>query len=159
VPAPNTPVAAAAPVPEAAVPAETQAAAKPSIAVQQEWRGVESGIKEDRLVVIRNKDAWEGLWTEMQEPGAVPAVNFDDHIVLGIFAGPQPEGSIISMKKIRERKDEIEAPYRIIQADTPVAASTAAAAAAAPVPTHPYLLVLIPQIDKKIRLTEKESQP
>jgi hypothetical protein len=121
------------------------------IAIQQEWKGAESGIQESRVVVIRNRGAWDKLWTDMQSKDPLPEINFDDHVVIGVFSSERPIGSSIVFGKIRESDNEVIAPYRVVIPDTQVSSTTA------PAPTHPYLLSLIPRVDKKIRLTEREA--
>ena len=160
VPTSSAPVSAANPTvapsvaPVAAPAVEAPKTPKPPVIlpVQQEWKGAESGIKEARLVVIRDKDGWNQLWTEMQQKEPLPEINFDEHVVLGVFAGERPGVSAISFGRIREREEEVYAPYRIVPLDVQVSSTTAS------VPTHPFLLALIPHVDKKIRLTEREAQ-
>ena len=134
----------------AAAPAESP---KPPVVipVQQEWKGAESGIQETRLVVIRNKEGWEKLWTEMQVHEPPPEIHFSRNIVVGVFAGASPAGSAVSMGKIEQMEDAVYAPYRIAPARVQDSGPTGQG------PSHPYLLSLIPRVDKKIRLVPEEA--
>jgi hypothetical protein len=156
------------------VPAATPAPAPPSPApppaatpapspvleplrVKQEWKGAESGVKTSRLVVIRNRGVWEKLWTEMQEKEKLPPVNFDRHVVVCIFAGGRPASASVQLGRIREDDAAVTISYSVSGPE--VAASTSAVAAStstAAVPSHPYLLSVIPRVEKKIRITQRE---
>ena len=89
------------------------------------------------------------LWTEMQLPDALPAVDFDQNVVLGVFGGEVAAGSSLVLGRVNEQEEEIYVPYRVVSPE--VAISTMSA------PSHPYLLSVLPHTDKKIRLTEKEA--
>jgi len=121
------------------------------LSVQQEWQGADSGIPDTRVVVIRNQEAWAKLWTDMQDKDPLPEINFSQHVVIGVFAGEQPAGTSISFGKIRDREDDVYAPYRFIPPAAQVSTTTV------PAPTHPYLLSLLPSVDKKIRLSQREA--
>lgn len=124
--------------------------------VQQEWKGADSGIKDSRLVVIRNGDAWTKLWTEMQQKEPLPPVRFSRHVVVCVFGGGRAAGATIRLGKMLEREDDVVIPYAISGA--PVVISTAAARPPE-APSHPYLLSVIPRVEKRIRLTQKEENP
>ena len=118
---------------------------------QQEWKGAECAIVDKRMVVIRNQKTWDKLWSEMAVGGALPPINFEEHVAVGVFAGESPAGATISLGQIRERQDEVVVPFRVTQPEVAVSTSSA--------PSHPYLVSLLPLVDKKIRLTQKEASP
>jgi len=152
-PAPVTPVAPVA----AAKPAEPP---KPPIVltVLQEWRGMDSGIKEGRLVVIRNAEAWKKLLAEVQSRDPLPDVDFAQKLVIGVFVGPKPIGTTIALGKIEEMDDAMYAPYMITGGAVQISTAAAATAPAAPAAlSHPYLLAVIPRVEKRIRLSLKEN--
>src|ERR1019366_3180237 len=154
----GSPVPRVAPVPEAPVPApqtKPPEPPKPPIVMHvfQDWKGSESGIQESRTVVIRKELKWQQLWAEMQSKDPIPPVDFSDKIVLGILAGEKPAGTSIVLGKIEADEDLMLAPYRI---NLPVVQTSSGTAVAAPV-IHPYLLAVIPRVEMKIRLTQKEN--
>lgn len=52
---------------------------------------VRTNIRDQRNVVIRDESAWAALWNEHAGPGvAVPKVDFDKQMVIGVFRGPKP---------------------------------------------------------------------
>lgn len=57
-------------------------------------RGVHSGIRDERRVVIRDGAAWASLWAEhvagRTPPPQLPAVDFSREMVLGYFWGEKP---------------------------------------------------------------------
>jgi hypothetical protein len=121
------------------------------IAVQQQWQGPDSSVKESRVVVIRNKDDWDKLRADMQN--TLPEIDFAQHVLIGVFAGERPPGSTVSFGTIRERADDVYAPYRINVAEVQSSTGTTV------VPEHPYALSLLPKLEKRIRLTQKEVSP
>jgi len=141
--------------PPPAVPPETP---KPPLVlpILQNWKGPDCGIGQSRLVVIRDDDAWEKLWTEMQSQDPPPEVEFSRKVVLGVFAGEEPAGTSVVLGKIEEMDGVMYAPYRILTRPV-VPASSATAPSAPQAVTHPYLLAVVPRVNKKIRLTLKEN--
>jgi len=116
--------------------------------VQQEWSGADGGITKASLVVVRNQEAWQKLWTEMAEKEPLPKVNFNRHVIVGVFAGERTGGATISLGKISETEDEVLVPYQVKSFDMQVST--------APAISHAYLLSLLPRVEKKIRLTQWE---
>jgi hypothetical protein len=78
-------------------------------------------------------------------------------VVICIFAGGRPSGASVQLGRIREDDEEVTVFYSVSGSEVavssaPVSVSTASAAA----PSHPYLLSMLPRVDKKIRLTQRE---
>jgi hypothetical protein len=153
----------------AAIPAATEAPSPPvpspiALDVKQQWSGVDSGIKTGKVVVIRNKDAWEELWSDMEEDDPLPPINFNHNIVVCIFAGGHSINSAVALGKIHEEDTTVVVPYSVSgsevnDASSSVGASSSSATPASNVaaaPSHPFLLSMIPRIDKKIRVTQRE---
>jgi len=153
-PAPSSATVPAPPPPKPAPPPAADAA--PSVVheplqAKQVWKSAESGIKISRLGVIRNAEAWEKLWTEMQQKEPLPPVNFSRHVVACIFAGERPAGASVQLGRIRENDEEVTVTYSVSGPEVSVSTTPA------PAPSHPYLLALLPRVDKKIRLTQREA--
>jgi len=159
IPAPAPPPAPVLPKPappSAVVPAPSPA--HEPLQVKQAWKGAESGIKISRLVVIRNKEAWGNLWTEMQEKEPLPPVNFNRYVVACIFAGDRPSGASVQWGRIREDDEEVTISYSVSGPEVAVSTSAVSVSTApAAAPSHPYLLSMIPRVDKKIRITQREA--
>jgi hypothetical protein len=55
-----------------------------------------SGVQEQRLVVVRDDEAWGALWSEhaaLQIPNApVPELDFDEEMAIVLFLGSRPTG-------------------------------------------------------------------
>jgi hypothetical protein len=149
------------PKPEPEAASEAPPKPPPVLHVFQDWKGPDSAITDSRLVVIRNAEAWQKLWTEMALKDPLPEVDFEKKLVLGVFAGEKPAGTSIVLGRVEEYDDEVSAPYRFTLPAAPAAVQTSSDAVAtppAPAATHPYLLAVIPSVDKKIRLTQKEKR-
>ena len=102
-----------------------------------------------RLVVVRKQSAWDDLWAEMKTEPSAPPVNFDEHVVVGVFGGEHPAGSTLSLGRPEDEDENVQILFRVNAPE--VAASTGTA------PSHPYILAVLPRVDKKIRLTQKET--
>jgi hypothetical protein len=139
--------------------------------VKREWKGSDSGIKISRIVVIRSDRAWENLWIDMQEKEPLPSIDFDQSTIIGIFAGGRSLNAAVKLGQIRQNDKSVIVPYSfsgaaVAETIPTVSASTSAVSAstfgvAAPTlavvaPSHPYLLSMIPRVDKKIRVTQRE---
>lgn len=75
-------------------------------------RGASCAITESRVQVVPTVEAWESLWAEMhahQEPvPAVPAVNFDEKVLIAAFRGDCPSGGYgLSVKAIGINKKNL----------------------------------------------------
>ena len=154
------PVAAPTPPAPKPKPASTEPESAPLVMpTLANWKGDDSGVTDSRLVVVRDADTWQKLWTEMALKDPLPAVDFAKATVLGIFAGEEPVGSSIMLGRIEAYDTDVRAPYRITVPDAPEAVQGSSAAAPAPGPvSHPYLLATIQRVEKKIRLTQREKR-
>lgn len=122
--------------------------------VVHSWKGADSAIRENRVLVVRTQEGWQKLWAEMKVPDVIPTVDFTDKIVIAIYAGPVPSGSSIEIGKIEEVADAMLAPYRVNAAAAPVSVSTLSAAAPQ---TYPYWLAMVPRVDRKIKISRREA--
>jgi len=94
-PAMPPPAEAIAPVPIPTIPGMTP----PGTPVGYdtvERSGVYSGVPAERLVVVRDAPNWMALWTQytanvMPQP-ALPAVDFNTRMVIGVYLGARPDG-------------------------------------------------------------------
>lgn len=53
-------------------------------------QGTMSGIEEPRTVVVRTAAEWQALWKEHDPEHPVPAVDFGQSMVVGVFLGSRP---------------------------------------------------------------------
>ncbi len=157
-PTPAVPAPAAPTPPSPPKPPEPPKPPKPPLVLHvfQDWKGPESGIQDARLVVIRDEDAWQKLWAEMQSKDPLPPVEFGNKIVIGVFAGLEPAGTSIRLGKIEEDENVMLAPYQLNLPAVPISSGTVVAAPVAQ--THPYLLAVVPRVERKIRLIQKEKE-
>ena len=66
-------------------------------------QGTMSNIEEPRQVVVRTAAEWQALWKEHDPQGAVPAVDFAQSIVVGVFLGSRPTaGFAVEIAAVRE---------------------------------------------------------
>lgn len=124
----------------AAAEVTTESASSQASAPQQ-WMGEESSIKDYREVVVRSRSAWIELWMSMGQAGQAPRVNFNEWIIVGIFAGEKVSGGYqVVLETPKELEDHFQVPYRV----TAPAQSTQQI-------THPYTLMTIPRVQKRVR--------
>jgi hypothetical protein len=53
-------------------------------------QGSMSGIEEPRQAVVRTAAEWQALWKEHSPAEAVPAIDFTQAMVVGVFLGSRP---------------------------------------------------------------------
>lgn len=113
----------------------------------QQWGGQDSQIKEYREVVIRGRSAWRTLWSEMGQGEPAPRVNFNSAIVIGIFAGEKPlTGYQVTFGAANDTEEKVVVPFRM----TPPVHGL-------PGVTHPYTLMTIPRVPKRVVFIEQPS--
>ncbi|MBK8576116.1 MAG: hypothetical protein IPN90_10755 [Elusimicrobia bacterium] len=132
-------------------PSQRQKAGSPS----QEWQGDSSGIEDYREIVIRDAGAWAKLWNEHQSnmgfPSPVPAVNFKDSMVVGIFLGERgSSGFNVQMTETIVTKDEVV----ILHIET----SAASGMMQLTVMTQPYHLKIIPHTNLPVRFKKQTAR-
>lgn len=106
----------------------------------QQWAGADSGVTDYREVVIKGRAAWRALWDEMKQPGPAPWINFNQWIVVGIFAGEKAPGTELTLLPPNEEDGQESVAYQL----------TSSSAPAGPF-IHPYRLMTIPRSAKKVR--------
>ena len=118
--------------------------------VVPQWGGDDSNIKESRQVVVRSRPAWRALWNEMGQTGSAPHVNFNDVVIIGIFAGERAPGQYqISFEPPVDQDDAVIIPYKI---SGPLATTSAGTST-----VHPYLLTTIQRSPKPVRFRSESS--
>lgn len=66
-------------------------------------QGTMSNIEEPRQMVVRTAAEWQALWKEHDPGSAVPAVDFTQSIVVGVFLGSRPTaGFSVEIAAVRE---------------------------------------------------------
>lgn len=114
----------------------------------REWRGAISSIKESRTVILRGRNAWRALWTEMGNSDEAPRVNFNDYVVVGVFAGPRVPGTDVSLREPVENETAVVVPYRIAEPSSVPSE-----------PIYPYHLRILVRGEKTVRLVQDSSKP
>lgn len=153
--APIVPVAVsmapvAAPAVNAAVTVDTET---PHAVVpdDREWHGATSDVHDARQVVVKGRNAWRALHAEMGSTH-VPRVNFNDHLVVGVFLGAKPSaGFEVQLGAPQESANELAIPYRVISPLPGAPMGTDV--------TYPWQLRVIPRTAKPIRFTQDTTAP
>ena len=70
-------------------------------------QGFSSGMRDRRFIAIKTQKEWESLWREHKSAGspskAVPAVDFKQEMLVGVFSGERSTGGYgIEITKIEE---------------------------------------------------------
>ena len=143
---PVTPVAVS-----SAPPAPPIEKAKPvAPAPPQTWSGADSSVKDFREIVINGRKSWRSLWEEMGHDSPAPPINFLDTIVVGVFAGEQPNAGVqVLLGPSKDLGEEVQIPYRMTTAIISSGTVTAV--------MHPYTLTTIPRVPKPVRLVRENS--
>jgi hypothetical protein len=131
----------------AATPAAAPAPASPAGAAAQ-WKGIYSGISEFRPVIIQTPEAWQELWQQHVSNRApappVPAVDFNQSIVVGVYSGNKPTaGYDVEITNLNMLPDQLLVEYK--------ETAPAEGSIAAQVVTTPFHIRVIPKTDRPIR--------
>ncbi|HVO33564.1 MAG TPA: protease complex subunit PrcB family protein [Elusimicrobiota bacterium] len=111
------------------------------------WSGGDSPIKEARKVVIRNSTAWRSLWAEMGQTSPLPAMNFEDYVVVAVFAGEKPTaGFSVVIDLPKEDPNDMTVYYHVIE--------PAPESSPEPTLTHPWALRAVPRVSKHIHISQ-----
>jgi PrcB C-terminal len=106
----------------------------------REWKGQHSGVTMFRTVVVKSPQEWQVLWTEHTNyiipPPPAPDVDFDQSMVVGIFAGTKPSaGYGVTIVDVSARPGKVVVSYQ--ETNPPAGMATPA------VITQPYDLKVI----------------
>jgi hypothetical protein len=87
-------------------------------------KGYRSGIKERRFVVIRTEEEWERLWTlhksTVSPAPKVPAVDFQQEMILAVFSGDRRTGGYgIEIQKIEEDPERGQLSVYFLETEPP----------------------------------------
>lgn len=136
-------------VPPALPPPVSTSAATIVPEAPRQWAGGDSLIKEFREVVIRGRAPWRALWTEMGQEGVAPRIDFNQMMLVGIFAGEKPmSGYEVLLEPMRDAGDHFVIPYRVLPPPP---------SHGLPGVTHPYKLMTLPRVPKRVQFSEQPS--
>lgn len=112
------------------------------------WEGISCGITEPLTVIAQTLEEWTDIWNAHYQragtPPGVPPINFNVHIVVGVYAGEKPSsGYSIKIIGTRQTADALEVLYR--------ETSPAPGMAPAMVLTQPFHLLTLPKNTLPIR--------
>jgi hypothetical protein len=103
------PVAKPAPTPKPAVRLEQMkppTAPLPSMTLSTsglpEWKGTTSRIEKFKTIAVENAQSWKKTWNDAGFPGNPPVVDFDQYMVVGVFAGQKPAGTGVKLTGTEE---------------------------------------------------------
>jgi hypothetical protein len=113
---------------------------------RREWRGISSQMTEPRQVVVRGRSAWRNLWDEAGL-GEAPRVNFNDHIVVGVFAGPRAEPTEIRLGAPIDTDEGQIIPYEIVSSTGVLTSAN----------QNPYQLRVIPRTTKPVHFRQESA--
>jgi len=114
-------------------------------------KGGVSGVSESREVVVRSADEWTRLWHEHAGADAdPPAVDFDTHMVLGVFLGARKTGGYaVEITEVELTASDVVVKY--------TETKPGPGAMLAQVITSPFHLVSVTRNDGKIRFERTEK--
>ncbi len=133
----------AAPAPVASAPPVRKTL--PTGPVPGPWSGADSPMKDVRKMVIRNPGAWQSLWSQMGQTTPVPAVNFDDYLIVAVFAGEESTaGFSVAIEPPKEDPSDMTVYYKIVE---PLPESSPE-----PIVTHPWAMRAIPRMSRRVHI-------
>ncbi len=128
----------------------------PPLSTLPQWQGGASGILFARTVVVQSPAEWNKLWQEHQAgrpaPAVLPAVDFNQVTVVGVFTGARPTGgNAVEIYDLQTLPDQIVVRFRDIPAfPAPEAAITT---------LQPYHLKAIPKTTLPVRFDRQPNRP
>lgn len=106
-------------------------------------RGNHSGVRAERMSVIRDNEALARAWSEAGERGDPPTVDFQESMVVAVFMGERRTGGHrVRVESVRESGDEMvisvnmEAPGRNCMTTQAL--------------TQPYQIVRLPRLEGEV---------
>ncbi len=106
--------------------------------------GERSGVRDARQVVVRAPEDWERLWQEHAPRQPMPAVDFGERMVVGVFLGTRPtSGFAVRVTRARLAGQGLVIEYGERQ--------PSANAMVMPVVTSPFQLVSLPKRAGEVR--------
>lgn len=117
----------------------------------------QSAITEQRLVTVRDADAWARLWAEHVGSAAgtrpLPPVDFSRNMVIGVFLGSRSACDTLSIEAVKQKQGpaRIEVSYK----HTPPAPETVCVASIA----NPAVLITVPKSDLPVEFVQVPELP
>jgi uncharacterized membrane protein len=113
-------------------------------------KGQDSRLVEPRRFVVRDPQALAAVWAAHAGPGAAPpAVDFDGHMVIAVFAGQRPSaGHDVTIRAVEREGDALVIDVQDTQPDP--------SRVAAQVVVSPYHVVTLPRDDGEIRFATED---
>lgn len=99
--------------------------------------GVNSSILDERFVMFRDQDSFKSMWMEHHSasPAEMPALDFQNNMVIGAFAGSKPSGGYqLEITEIKEDQANLAVVLQLKQPDAGCMVSS--------VMTQPYVIAL-----------------
>jgi len=110
-------------------------------------KGDMSGVQIMRQVTVRTAAEWQKLWKEHSPDEKMPAVDFNSHMVVGIFLGSKPSaGYQVEILNVRPEANDLVVEY--------VQKQPGRGMMTAQILTEPYDLVAVPKHAGPVRFVE-----
>ena len=101
-------------------------------------KGDASGLQEAKQVTIRTAAEWKALWKDHAPTEKMPAVDFANNMVVGIFLGSRPSaGHAVEIVNVRTEDKDVVVEY--------VQKQPGRGTMAAQILTEPFHLVAVPK--------------
>jgi len=110
-------------------------------------KGDMSGVQTTRQVTVRTAAEWQKLWKEHSPDEKMPAVDFNSHMVVGVFLGSKPSaGYQVEILNVRPEGNDLVVEYAQKQPGRGMMT--------AQMLTEPYDLVAVPKHAGPVRFVE-----
>lgn len=106
-------------------------------------RGNNSGVRAERMSVIRDADALARVWSEAGERGDTPTVDFEASMVVAVFMGERRTGGHrVRVESVRQSGEQLIVSVNM-EAPGPNCMTTQAL-------TQPYQIVRLPRLEGEV---------
>jgi hypothetical protein len=87
-------------------------AAHAEVSMEKVAAGERGGIAAARQVVVRSEAEWQQLWSELGSRQAIPKVDFEARMVVGVFLGTRPtSGFSVQIVEVRDESGVLSIRY------------------------------------------------
>jgi hypothetical protein len=113
--------------------------------------GADSSVPERLETVVRSQAEWQALWSRLSPGREPPTVDFSSEMLVGIVAPGWSTGLRLEVLSVSNEDGAIVIRYRVVRPTNAGQLDDAH--------THPYQVVAIPRIRRRVRFLEVLDGP
>lgn len=113
-------------------------------------QGGQSRESAERMMIVRDPEAFERIWALTRQQGEVPAVDFDQEMVIAAFMGERRTGGYsIHVEELRQEGDVLRVHVRMESPGENCMTTQAI--------TRPFQLVRVPRLEGEVQFATRQQ--